>query len=219
MSRPLSDGLEPHMAAMHPISLWKQVPSRGSCSSIAAWVSPSPRAPSVDLTACCHHLCGCGGSRSSTPPPCYSLPLGLAMDPGFLTARSVTQAGSLQLLLFLLWPWGTAGRSSGPQLCDTPQAPMAQLQGGFVQRSPSPWEGREEQPHLPQASSALPCVAHQQDLLSSSLPCTSCIPVPLVPQRSSWFGCWESSCLQGSCAAWHRGLGGVGWWATCRKLS
>lgn len=125
VSRPLSDGLEPHMAAVHPISLWKQVPSCGDYSSIAALVSPSRRAASVDLTACCHHLCGCGGRRSSTPLPCCSLPLGLAMDPGSLTARPVTRAGSLQLALFLPWPWGTAGRSSGPQLCDTPQAPMA----------------------------------------------------------------------------------------------
>lgn len=66
---------------------------------------------------------------------------------------------------------------------------QAQLQSGFMLKSPSPWEGREEQPHLPQASSALPCTAHQQDLLSSSLPCTGCIPVPLVPRRSSRFRC------------------------------
>lgn len=38
----------------------------------------------------------------------------------------------------------------------SPSCVTPQLQGGFVQRSPSPWEGREEQPHLPQASSALP---------------------------------------------------------------
>lgn len=82
---------------------------------------------------------------------------------------------------------------------------QALLQGGFVQRSPSPWEGREEQPHLPHASSALPCAAQQQRLLSSSLPGTGCIPVPLVPRRSSRVGCWQSSCLQGSCTAWRRG--------------
>lgn len=104
------------MAAVHPISLWKQVPSRGGCSSIAVWVSPSLRAASVDLTACCHHLCGCGSSRSSTP--CCPLPLALATDPGSLAARSVTGVESLQLALLLPRPWGTAGRSSGPQLCD-----------------------------------------------------------------------------------------------------
>lgn len=79
VSRPFSDGLEAHMAAVHPISLWKQVPRHGGCSSITAWVSPSPRAANVDPTACCHHLCGCGGSRSSSPPPCCSLPLGLLL--------------------------------------------------------------------------------------------------------------------------------------------
>lgn len=106
------------MAAVHPISLWKQVPSRGGCSSIAAWVSPSPRAASVGPTACCHHLCGCGGSRPSTPPPCCSLP----WDSSWISGRSLTRVRSLQLALFLPQPRGTAGRSCEPQLCDTPAA-------------------------------------------------------------------------------------------------
>lgn len=95
----------------------------------------------------------------------------------------------------------------------SPSSVTPQLQGGFGKRLPSPWEGREEQPHRPQASSALPCAAQQEDLLSSSLPCTGCIPVPLVPRRSSRVGCWESSCLWSGCRAWHRGPGGLGWWA------
>lgn len=102
-------------------------------------------------------------------------------------------------------PRAQRGGAVGPSCVTACRHPwQVQLQGGFVQRSPSPWEGREEQPHLSHASSALPCTSHQQEFLfSSSLPCTSCIPVPLVPRRSSWFGCWESSCLWGSCAAWH----------------
>lgn len=79
-----------------------------------------------------HHLCGCGGCRSTTPPPCCSLPPGLAMDPGSLAARSMTRAGSLQPALFLPRPRGTAGRSSRPQLCDTPQAPMAGPAAGWL---------------------------------------------------------------------------------------
>lgn len=41
-------------------------------------------------------------------------------------------AGSLQPSLFLPRPQGTAGRSSRPQLCDTPQAPMAGPAAGWL---------------------------------------------------------------------------------------
>lgn len=111
---------------------------------MAAWVSLSPRATSVDLTIYCHYLCECGGSRSSTSPPCCSLPLGLAIDSGSLAARSVTRAGSLQLVLFLPWPRGTAERSNGPQLCDTPQAPMAGPAAEWLHGKGHPVLGRAE---------------------------------------------------------------------------
>lgn len=214
MSRPLSDGLEPHMAAVHPISLRKQVPSRGSCSGMAAWVSLSPRATSMDLTAYCHHLCGCGGSRSSTPPPCCSLPLGLAMDPGSLAARSVTQAGSLQLALFLSLPQGTAGRSNGPQLCDIPQAPMAGPAAGWLRAKVTHSLGGQR--------GAAPPASHQ---LSFPMRCPSTRLAQLFPPLHQLHP--SSSGPPKEQPVWVLGVfllhslaqGAVGCWATCRKLS
>lgn len=128
------------------------------------------------------------------------------MDPGSLAARSMTLVGSLQPALFLPRPQGTAGRSSRLQLCDTLQAPMASPAAGWLRAKVTQSLGgqRGAAPHAPRQLS-FACSAHQQDLLSSSLPCTGCIPVPLVPRRSSRCGCWESSCL------WDKWCGLVGY--------
>lgn len=132
VSRPLSDGVEPHMAAVHPVSHGKQVASRGGCSGITACVSPSPRAASLDLTACC-------------PPPLWVWRVQIHHPTSMLLPAPRTRHG----------PWisgsqihdpggkpaacavpatarGTAGRSSRPQLCDTPQAPMAGPAAGWL---------------------------------------------------------------------------------------
>lgn len=59
-------------------------------------------------------------------------------------------------------------------------------------------------------------LAHQQDLLSSSLPHTGCITVPLLPRRGGQLGCWESSCLQGWPCSLAQGAG-VGWRAAWQE--
>lgn len=51
-------------------------------------------------------------------PACCSLP----WDSSWTSGRSLNHVGSLQLALFLPQPQGTAGRSSEPQLCDSPAA-------------------------------------------------------------------------------------------------
>lgn len=220
LSRPPSDGLEPHIASHIPLET-----SCEGCSGIAAWVSLSPRTTSFidfiqDLTACCHHLCGYRGNRSSTPPPCCSLPLGLTMDPGSLAARSVTWAGSLQLALFLPWAQGTAGRSSGPQLCDSLQAPMAGPAAGWLCAKVTQSLGGQR--------GAAPPVPRQLSF-AMHFPSTG-IPVQLFPPMHQLHP--SSSGPPKEQLVWLLGVfllvgqlcslahvGGVGWWTTCRKLS
>lgn len=65
------------------------------------------------------------------------------MDPGSLAARSMTWWEACSLCCSCHGPGGTVGRSSGPQVCDTPQAPMAGPAAGWLRaKVTSPWGGQ-----------------------------------------------------------------------------
>lgn len=106
----------PHPSANKSLAMAAALASLPECPSLPgpqAWTSLPVATTSAGVEGAPPHL------------HCCSLPPGLSMDPGFLAARSTTLVGSLQPASFLLRPRGTVERSSRPQLCDTPQAPMA----------------------------------------------------------------------------------------------
>lgn len=115
---------------------------------------------------------------------------------------------------------GTAGRSSGPQLCDSLQAPMAGPAAGWLCAKVTQSLGGQR--------GAAPPVPRQLSF-AMHLPSTG-IPVQLFPPMHQLHP--SSSGPPKEQLVWVLGvflpagqlcslahMGGVGWWTTCRKLS
>lgn len=217
---PVLDRCQGHPLTVESLISASHIPLETSCSRW--WLLqhrclrvPSPWAASTYLAACCRHPCGVEGPdpaphRRGAPCPSQDPPMAAAP----LAAGSVTRAGEHAAACgpccscrgpgaVTATAPAQPGGAAGPG-CVMPRGHprQSQLQGGFVAK---PSQAPQRNPVVGRAERSRPaCLprgwlsfAHQQALLSSSLPHTGCTTVPLLPQRGSQLGCWESSCLRG----------------------